>query len=45
LEIPFERNLETLDITGIAEWDVLAFLHRHGNDYREYRAHGAPYRL
>jgi DNA-binding MarR family transcriptional regulator len=30
LEIPFERHLETLDISGIAEWDVLAFLHRHG---------------
>jgi hypothetical protein len=30
LEIPFERHLETLNISGIAEWDVLAFLHRHG---------------
>jgi DNA-binding MarR family transcriptional regulator len=30
LEIPFERHLETLDISAIAEWDVLAFLHRHG---------------
>ena len=30
MEIPFERHLETLDISAIAEWDVLAFLHRHG---------------
>src|ERR1700684_1959412 len=30
LEIPFERHLEILDISAIAEWDVLAFLYRHG---------------
>ena len=30
MEIPFEQHLETLDISAIAEWDVLAFLHRHG---------------
>jgi hypothetical protein len=30
LEKPLERHLETLDISTIAEWDVLAFLHRHG---------------
>ena len=30
MEIPFEHHLETLDISAVAEWDVLAFLHRHG---------------
>ena len=30
MEIPFERHLEILDISAIAEWDVLAFLYRHG---------------
>jgi hypothetical protein len=30
LETRFERLLETLDISAIAEWDVLVFLSRHG---------------
>jgi DNA-binding MarR family transcriptional regulator len=30
LEISFERHLETLDISAIAEWDVLVFLDHHG---------------
>jgi hypothetical protein len=30
VEILFEHHLEILDISAIAEWDVLAFLHRHG---------------
>lgn len=30
MEIQFRRHLETLDISAVAEWDVLVFLHRHG---------------
>ena len=30
LEIPIDQHLQTLDISAIAEWDVLTFLHRHG---------------
>jgi hypothetical protein len=30
MEIPFERHLEILDISALAEWDVLVFVNRHG---------------
>jgi hypothetical protein len=30
LEIPFSQYLETLGIAALAEWDVLAFVRRHG---------------
>ena len=28
-EVPIEQHLQTLDISALAEWDVLAFVYRH----------------